>query len=77
MSNQSEREETLVEQLQLRDQRILELEKMIEESMMVMDELVTAGELMVAAWNAQQKRLVVLEAAVRGPHFPTLPKDAK
>lgn len=62
----SEREETLVEQLKLRDARIRELEDMMAEAMVVMDDLAKAGEAMIVAWNRQQLRLVELENALKG-----------
>lgn len=62
----SEREETLVEQLKLRDARIQELEDLMGQSMQVMDDLAKAGEAMIVAWNRQQLRLAELENALRG-----------
>lgn len=71
----SEREETLVEQLQLRDAYIVELKAKLEEAITVMEDLAKAGGVMIDLWQKQQARLVILEAAVRGPLFPD--KDAK
>jgi acyl-homoserine lactone acylase PvdQ len=62
----SEREETLVEQLQLRDQQIEQLKALMEEAMRVMGDLEAAAVVMLEAWNKQHLRLVELEAYIKG-----------
>jgi len=62
----SEREETLVEQLQIKERRIKELEEKIRECLVAMEELQKAAERMLELWEKQQARIVLLDALMKG-----------
>jgi hypothetical protein len=63
----SEREETLVEQLQLREKRIVELEAFVKEVLDLLPEVEHAAKQLLEAFNTQSERLAFLEAVVKGP----------